>query len=324
MMVTALLGVAGGCESWCRESCADLNGNDLTVECGGCTIDYACHPGAGDWPSFEDDADTWLRHDLQTAMTPAVHASSTASAVYELVPGQRVVVLPSSRWGQVLPNCSQWAPSYEFDLTPGGHEQDGPPPCLQCHFTGNDATTLFRNLMDEHADKLSQLIGKDAENTNLQCEHIHSYATWTVAKNDVPHRFHSDMPCALPDERDPDLHISVIAYPHNRWKASWGGRTEWASTECHATRSSWHPSFAATSTAPQTIEPALRLAPLPDRTVMFNGRLLHRFMSMRANAGYSRDDSPAGTRHSIVMRIRCRPNPNYKHTHELQAGMRAP
>ena len=43
---------AAGCLDWCKESCTGLNGN-LTFECGLCTDQYLCRPGAYGFDSWE-------------------------------------------------------------------------------------------------------------------------------------------------------------------------------------------------------------------------------------------------------------------------------
>ena len=44
-------GATSICEPWCSETCTALNGEDLEAECGACTPDMACSPGAVGYPA---------------------------------------------------------------------------------------------------------------------------------------------------------------------------------------------------------------------------------------------------------------------------------
>ena len=69
-------------------------------------------------------------------------------------------------------------------------------------------------------------------------------------------------------------YFTIMAYPHARWESGWGGHTEFAARKCGDAEVEDAALGAATPAV-------LRVAPLPDRTVAFEGALLHRATDMR-------------------------------------------
>ena len=96
------------------------------------------------------------------------------------------------------------------------------------------------------------------------------------------------------------LPISVLAYPHHRWDASWEGATEFVRGACHPRRLD----YPEADDAP----PILAIAPLPHRTVVFSSDLLHRLTPPSEDIDVAVDGRP-GNRFSTVLRMLCRAPP---------------
>ena len=69
-------GLPSACEPWCAETCAALNGEDLRAECGGCTREWACSPGAPGYSS-------------QTSVDAPSHFSRAGSELVRLQPWEQ-------------------------------------------------------------------------------------------------------------------------------------------------------------------------------------------------------------------------------------------
>lgn len=95
-------------------------------------------------------------------------------------------------------------------------------------------------------------------------------------------------------------YFTVLGYPHTKWAAeSWGGHTEFCAKRCG------DPEVRDTALGAETAA-VLRVAPLPERTVVFEGSILHRaslpeaaFESVAVAGG------EAGDRGSTVMQLVC-------------------
>ena len=119
------------------------------------------------------------------------------------------------------------------------------------------------------------------------------YATRVKRGADADDEWHHDI-C----KPAPDIFLTVLAYPHDRgWKPEWQGHTEFARVDC------------AVEPPPQTnrTPPALRVAPMPNRTVIFGGRIFHttsRVVGM-SRRSRRRDKKAARNRYSVVLRLHC-------------------
>ena len=124
--------------------------------------------------------------------------------------------------------------------------------------------------------------------------HIHGDGRRDLARDDL----HADG-C---DTRSLDggEYFTVLGYPHLTWDSRWGGHTEFAARRCGDKEMS--DAELASRTAA-----VLRVAPLPHRTVVFEGQLLHRatwptttFADQVAVEG-----AGGGERGSTVMQLVC-------------------
>ena len=117
----------------------------------------------------------------------------------------------------------------------------------------------------------------------------------------APDDWHSDY--CRPAEGD-RLKLSVIGYPHAEWHERWGGLTEFSTTDWCGAASTASPEEL--SAAAKEFDVALRVAPSPDRTVIFDGRVAHRATrpskSFRSAAA---PGVPAGRRYSVVLQVQC-------------------
>ena len=93
-------------------------------------------------------------------------------------------------------------------------------------------------------------------------------------------------------------HLTVLGYPHHKWEGEWGGHTEWAARKCG------DPEDVNRELGQKTAA-ALRIMPGGDRTVVFDGALLHRATVPEEAAGVSLRGQRPGLRFSTVMQLVC-------------------
>ena len=150
-----------------------------------------------------------------------------------------------------------------------------------------------RAFVARYADTLVEDFGVAKE---LPCKLARGlYATKIHHGNAADDKYHHDI-C----EADPHVFITVLSYPHaNGWRAKWQGHTDFARVDCSVEPAPY------TSRTP----PALRVAPMPNRTVIFSGRIYHTTSTPSAKAGkLSRRSDPRASRsrYSVVLRLHCR------------------
>jgi hypothetical protein len=95
-------------------------------------------------------------------------------------------------------------------------------------------------------------------------------------------------------------YFTVLGYPHTAWDGSWGGHTEFAARRC-GDKETQDAELAAHTPA------VLRVAPLPHRTVVFEGQVLHRATWPSATFANEVvvDGAGEGERGSTVMQLVC-------------------
>lgn len=95
-------------------------------------------------------------------------------------------------------------------------------------------------------------------------------------------------------------YFTVLGYPHTTWDSSWGGHTEFAARRC-GDKETQDAKLAARTPA------VLRVAPLPNRTVVFEGQVLHRATWPSASFvnEVAVDGAGEGERGSTVMQLVC-------------------
>lgn len=95
-------------------------------------------------------------------------------------------------------------------------------------------------------------------------------------------------------------YFTVLGYPHTTWDGRWGGHTEFVARRCGDKE------MNDADLAARTL-PVLRVAPLPHRTVVFEGQILHRatWPSDAFANTVAVDGAGEGERGSTVMQLVC-------------------
>ena len=196
-------------------------------------------------------------------------AADASRRVYAPLPERKVAILRGARW---LPPVAAYGCEDGREAATGasqGQRVAG----TSCAFSAATTEAMVASFVAEHLDTLVDVFGVDAANAN--CTAIRpAYSTRSTPAS-AASRVHFDIcdPNATAAARGFDtahawLPISVLAYPHHRWDASWEGATEFVRGACHPRRLE----YPEADDAP----PILAIAPLPHRTVVFSSDLLHR------------------------------------------------
>jgi len=118
------------------------------------------------------------------------------------------------------------------------------------------------------------------------------YATRAQRGYEADQAWHHDV-CRA----EPHIFLTALSYPHDEgWKPKWRGHTEFARVDC------------AVEPPPRTNEtpPALRVAPMLNRTVIFSGRIYHTTSRAKARRRSRRTDPQSSrSRYSLVLRLHC-------------------
>jgi hypothetical protein len=97
-------------------------------------------------------------------------------------------------------------------------------------------------------------------------------------------------------------YFTVLGYPHTQWEGAWGGHTEFVARRC-GDKEVTDAELGARTPA------VLQVAPMPGRTVIFEGQLLHRATwpsaSFAAGEEIAVEGAGVGDRGSTVMQLVC-------------------
>ena len=199
------------------------------------------------------------------------------------------------------PQSTQWLPAGGVDAcatwsemrAAGGMEVNS----YSCHVTADAAARMLSDFTAAHGRLLRAAFGV------TRCEHRRERKTFmTLLSRDLAaDNLHADG-CDTSSLQGGE-YFTIMAYPHARWESEWGGHTEFAARKCGDAEVEDAALGAATPAV-------LRVAPLPERTVVFEGALLHRATWPREGAGNGVEGAGAGPgdRASTVMQVGATPS----------------
>ena len=199
------------------------------------------------------------------------------------------------------PQSTQWLPAGGVDAcatwsemrAAGGMEVNS----YSCHVTADAAARMLSDFTAAHGRLLRAAFGV------TRCEHRRERkAFMTLLSRDLAaDNLHADG-CDTSSLQGGE-YFTIMAYPHARWESGWGGHTEFAARKCGDAEVENAALGAATPAV-------LRVAPLPERTVAFEGALLHRATWPREGAGNGVEGAGAGPgdRASTVMQVCATPS----------------
>jgi hypothetical protein len=264
----------------------------------------------GKWPTDEEMArDIWTAPEVPwSARTPAIR-------VFEVLPaGEHYVRWPAGHERSGLTkrgsykaqnvvvvdhaDAAAWAPTHiPCDSADGpkwnglAAEQGEAVTTEQCWYKRQDEMhAAAQDFVSRFASVLTEEFGVAKE---LPCKLARGlYATKVRRGFEADSVWHHDI-CRA----EPNILITALSYPHdNGWKTKWRGHTEFARVDC------------SVEPPPRTnrTPPALRVAPMPNRTVVFSGRIYHTTSSAKASKRSRRSDPKASrNRYSVVLRLQC-------------------
>ncbi len=248
-------------------------------------------------------SDVWMSDAVQPVWEPGTMGTL---GLFEVVDRKRVLLLPESSW---IPqhNCNDWFPIGAASHLPiNTYKCDFPRP------VGDQMLVDFWAQYGEQLRKAFEVVSCEHRSKANRGGKAKHYAT--VGSRDLePDDLHADgcptdshlvadplwADTCVSDDASCKLHLTVLSYPHNRWETNWGGHTEWAARKCGDPED-------VNRELGQATPAALRVAPMGDRTVVFNGGLLHRATHPEAHAGVAQHGQRAGLRFSMVMQLVCR------------------
>jgi hypothetical protein len=215
----------------------------------------------------------------------------------------------------MVAGSSQWHPDVRCsDAADAWHGMGSSlgldPSAYFCDYSPEQGDNMLHMFMLEHGDALREAFGI------RHCEHrdINNSLTGkrrhyeTVTTRDLaPDKFHADdeegtcgnmssLERNTSEQTEELEYITALSYGlhnHGHWLPAWDGHTEFAKARCGDPEDLGNPAEA---------ELALRVAPLPHRTVVFEGMLLHRAAWPSRCAG-----KPAAFdgRYSTVLQLMC-------------------
>ena len=253
------------------------------------------------------NTDIWHTDEVQRVLEPGANNSL---GLFEVVPGKRVMLLPGSLW---IPqyNCENWFPI--------GSASHLPVNAYKCEYPKAVGDGMLKAWWEKYGERLREAFGvvscehRSAENNGGKQKAYATVGNRELELDDLhadgcpsdPHIATDPLwaaDCAS-DEGLCKIHLTTLSYPHNRWEGSWGGHTEWAARKCGDPED-------VNRELGQKTPAALRVAPVGDRTVVFNGGLLHRATHPEAHAGVAQTGQREGLRFSMVMQLVCRTHGN--------------
>ena len=267
----------------------------------------AAHPFDGStesWPTpAEMQKDVWSAPDVPSSLRPASRVFDVLPAGQHFRPSgqprtpngvynvQKVVVTDHA-------DAVAWVPlPIPCDLVGGpswnglAADEGAVVTTEQCWYDSEASMhDAARSFVARFADVLTKEFGVAKE---LPCKLARGLYATKIGRASVPDDvWHHDM-CRA----EPNIFITALAYPHDQgWRATWRGHTEFARVDCSVD-------------PPPTksrVPPALRVAPMPNRTVVFSGRIYHTTSSAEATRRSRRSDPKASrNRYSLVLRLHC-------------------
>eukprot|EP00928_Gymnodinium_smaydae_P081315 TRINITY_DN64863_c0_g1_i1.p1 TRINITY_DN64863_c0_g1~~TRINITY_DN64863_c0_g1_i1.p1 ORF type:complete len:267 (+),score=20.90 TRINITY_DN64863_c0_g1_i1:48-848(+) len=220
-------------------------------------------------------------------------ASPEAWQIFD-INGYRVTLGNTSKW---IPSrmCSKWE---DMSVGPGD-----PVNSEMCDYAREYGDSSANRMLKEFFDEYKAML-HDVYNVT-SCIHKdppRAYVTKTYLGL-APDDLHGDidgedcLPVSTRKRTDP-LFLTVLTYPHERWLAKWEGHTEFVDRDC--TDPAQYDRDLGRS-----LPAVLRIAPLPGRTIVFQGELLHRATQPTEKARKSVRRHLRGHRFSTVMQIVC-------------------
>ena len=226
----------------------------------------------------------------------------------------------------MLASESRWIPQYACEnWIPIGSASHLPVNAYKCDFPAEIGAKMLADWWADYGEQVSEAFGviscehRSKDNKGGKQKHYATVGNRELEPDDLhadgcptdPHLVNDPLWAAdcTSDEGLCKIHLTTLSYPHNRWEGSWGGHTEWASRTCGAPEdvsSHWGKQGCRRHETPA----ALRVAPVGDRTVVFNGGLLHRATHPAVSAGVAQTGQREGLRFSMVMQLVCRTHSN--------------
>lgn len=247
-------------------------------------------------PSAASGADVWLGDEIDEELRPS------GRRTFRLRRGRRASLLDGSAW---LPDevcrSAHWVDQSAF--------RGQPPNCEQCVYEDAESAAMLAAMLAQHGPALDEDFGDGVAGWSRACVLRRAY-TIRLSRDFAPDALHSDVPAGRCDEAMAEapgrpIFLTAIAYPHAEWSAEWGGHTEFVPRLCDEV-----------ATQPRPTSLSLRVAPLPNRTLVFDGALLHRATHPTARLAAERaqreaaapDAAPAASdawRRASVMQLAC-------------------
>ena len=227
----------------------------------------------------------------------------TSIAVHELMDGRHAAIVHGARWS---PPDASFGCASGFFRPMESHAMSQNPSCDTCYYDYQTTSAMVETLLVEHRSTLMTVFGatsckaiRNAYTTRTSHEHSPDDVHFDICDPaETAHRasrgFQRENPFDPSTEYVP---LTAIAFPHHRWPASWGGPLEFLHGECKRENLS----FFELNDEPA----ALRILPLPHRTVLFRADLLHRATLPSDETGVAVDGRPGGNRFSTVLRMLC-------------------
>eukprot|EP00927_Polykrikos_kofoidii_P055566 TRINITY_DN49792_c0_g1_i1.p1 TRINITY_DN49792_c0_g1~~TRINITY_DN49792_c0_g1_i1.p1 ORF type:complete len:413 (+),score=40.77 TRINITY_DN49792_c0_g1_i1:30-1268(+) len=108
---------------------------------------------------------------------------------------------------------------------------------------------------------------------------------------------HSDVDCEW-GKKTNRRYLTVLSYPHEAWESSWEGHSEWVARACED-EAAFHPESG------RQLPAALRVAPRPGRTVIFDSKQPHRATWPSDTASSMEHGESLRMRYSVVLQLGC-------------------
>ena len=238
-------------------------------------------------PESVSGDDVWLGDETHEEPRPVGERS------YRLRRGRRASLLDGSAWlPEELCRSAHWIGQSAI--------QGEPPNCHQCMYDDAEGAAMLDAFLTQHGPALDSIFGDDRSGWARGCMLRRAY-TIRLSRAFAPDGLHSDVPAgrcgeALADRPGTPLFLTVIAYPVAEWTADWGGHTEFVPRLCDEV-----------ATLPRPTSISLRVAPLPNRTLVFDGSVLHRATHPTARFAAERNAAASGDawRRASIMQLTC-------------------
>lgn len=239
---------------------------------------------------------------------------SGGGRAFEIVPGQKVVVipLPAGRHARALAQLGHCATGWQKLYATAAELEEERHNCYRCVPRPRAATAALREFNEDAATRSAL---REALNITAPCVDVRTgdFLSEAITRTSIARQWLTALTAGMPpDAWHPDgcdLNVrrsgwdffTVLTYPNAEWKDEWGGQVEFGAATCDDPRQeTW------------SLAPVLRVTPGPDVLIFFSGALIHRATNpnMQAPLLDGPPDLTSGGRqkkwrYSNVMQITC-------------------